>query len=1224
MLGTRAIITSLVISAFAMIYVLQPTTTVGIIRSERVQPQLSVKFSQSRSTFDRNSVVVNEVQPGGKRDHTEGESKPQQLQHDDAAGSTVDTKQFSAVALPSPTTTTPRPADEGQQHQQKKKLILVGVAGYVGSSLLQQLSELHHIVAAYDRNSRAVHFPAVTKGQANNIPDHVLHRADAVVYLGGFTSSAVCDRNPWEMVMQENVHDVVTFAKRMLASQTLFFASTSAIGEGYGSSIFSEEDTPKTDVFDDYTRSMHMRELAMNDLVKKKQKGGRSKLPKLVAMRFGTIIGISPSQRVEFDHLALARNALLEGRITVRHPETSKSYLALRDLGAALDTMLKQTSLLSSAQLNVFHLASFSSSVGKATTEIASVVGVPVSYIDHEGPKDRMGFTLSVEKFKRTFHPFQFRVTEHDVIKEILRDADHLKLAREILDRPRLADHDHSQGPRCRVCGSIDLHEVLDLGEQPLANDFQRTAEEAVKCSRYPLRLDRCRKCHHAQLSVSVDRKRLVSNFSYHHSGTSQALDSLDFRWLAERVDKDVRQARFNTPLDRPLNVLALACNDGTQLHHFKQLGWYGVDPATNVVIHTRENRHTVTTSRGAAPSHHRFSELPETVDAIVAQNVLAHVPDPNAFLASIVAKMHNTTMVYVQTSQCEMFHHGMFDTVYHEHMSFFSPSSFRFMTERQGLRIVKYEITPEIHGGSCLVTLVKASSSSSASFRVPKSDTSLEKALALDKQRGIMSDVFYVDYRARVQAIRRWTISTLESAAGQGIRIVGYGATAKAMVLLLYTLSSLKPRVNITTFDYVVDDAPVKQNTFCPGTRIPIKPPLELGMQSCDRDLLITVLTWSFWDEIRGRITSVMKENAERCGRSAVWVILPFPVQRLISLNLRTGEETVVLVNPFQPPKVPLLTLAAAPEDRRKVVLVTHFFNEAFLLPHFIRHHAPMFDRAILIDSGSTDKSVEIIMQLAPSSWEVVRSKDPDMFHYERIDDEVVEWENKFPGWWKISLTITEFFVHSDLRGYLNMLPPAPTGNASQVLRIFAVGIVGKDDIPLKRFSQLILQRNEYYFDHNRTRKKHPEVEDMASYIIHYSRFIHTIGAEYPERYNVGRHSMRNSAKHRIRNKKIRPLREGFIAKFVFSPWPEIKQRKLQIGPRIPKEHMDAKKGIQHNMTDSDLNERRDAYRSIGLKSLNEMYAGCVNKLSIALHSMWYKTTNGDVVLRSDCGIRP
>jgi len=1062
----------------------------------------------------------------------------------------------------------------------KKRVVIIGAAGYVGSGISDALRR-SYAIQGFDRNPRATQFADVVRAHGRDVPQATVDQADVVIYLGGFTGRVRCEAHSEEEVTQENVHDVVDFALRMKPSQLLLFASTSAIGEGFGADgLFTEEDTPQVALFDAYTRSMHRREVAMRELAE--DPAHRGKLPRLVAMRFGTIIGVSPSQRLEFVHVAMVRSALLEGRIHVRHPETSRSFLAIEDLSRAIDALISSPSRLQASALNLFHLVSFSGTVGQQANEIASITGVPVTFHDHAGD-DVRGFALSAKRFEELFE-FKFAVTPEKAILQLIGAASHVKVGREIMD------HTHHGSHQCRVCGSHDVVEVLDLGDQPLANDFRATAEDAESCPRFPLRLHRCRKCHHAQLSTMVDRKALFSNYSY-RSGTSRTLDEY-FGWLANRVTEEVRSVHQGPG---NLTILEIACNDGTQLNHFKRLGWetYGVDPAANLVVHAIRNGHKVATGLWGAVRGKRFEELPEKVDAIVAQNVLAHVPDPPSFLAACVEMMHDTTLLYLQTSQCEMFSNGQFDTVYHEHISFFSPSSFQALASQMGLRIVKYEITP-IHGGSCFVTLTK-------SQRIP-SDRSIEHAVRVDAKRGMTGDAFYVDYRARAMATRTWMTATLESAAAQGIDIVAYGAAAKGMVLMLYTLA-LKPRF---TFRYVVDDAPLKQNTYCPGTRIPVKPTSQLGEQECGRDMMIVVFSWNFWDEIRGRINRAMASNARSCNRSFVWVLLPFPEQRLIALSLGMGggvdAEATSVVNPFHPPRLPLLTLDAA---RRQVVMVTHFYNEELLLPYFINHHAPMFDRVILIDCGSTDNGVKVIERLAPSSWTVVRSKHPDNFHYQLVDDEVTEWENQFPGWWKIALTTTEFLVHPDLRGYLSRLEAA---GPRATHRFRSVLVVGNDDTPLKRFSQLILQRNEYPLHYGR-----PQINVSLIYSSAYSRILHQLGRETTPRYYSGRHNMTNQQPHSLPS-------EGFIAKFFYSPWPELKTRKLQIGGRIPVEHLQKGMGNQHNATAELLEANRNRIRGAAMASLSNVFASCNASEMTAVHRTWYETVHGSVEFKHKC----
>ncbi len=1084
----------------------------------------------------------------------------------------------------------------------KKHLLIVGAAGYVGSGVASILAHRNVLISGFDRNPRAKlpAFQNVTYAHGRDVPDRVLRSVDAVLYLGGFTGRVVCEKNTWERVMQENVHDVVDFAKRMGAEQIMMFASTSAIGEGSGSRAapFKEDDQPQTELFDAYTRSMYEREKAMRTLIDTAEG-----LPRLVGLRFGTILGVSPSQRIEFVHVAMVRNALLNGRITVRHPETWRSFLAVEDLADAVLTLMASSTELQRKSLNLYHLVSFSSTVEQAANEVASVIGVPVSFEDHV-TSDIVGFRLSAEKFSRQFN-FLFGMTARSVVERLIEASDHVKVSREITDHKPL-----KEGSKCVVCGSSDVVVALDLGDQPLANDFRSTPESAESCEKHPLRLHRCRRCYHAQLSKFVSRKSLFSNYSY-RSGTSTSLNDY-FSWLATRVTKETDDQRTAVapPNVEQKKILEIACNDGTQLTHFKKLGWktFGVDPAANLVKYARSLGHTVAVGLWGAGPNEEFSVLPEKVDAIVAQNVLAHVPDPNSFVQACVERMHDTTLLYLQTSQCEMFANGQFDTIYHEHISFFSPSSFLALADRQGLQILKYEITP-IHGGSCFATMMKKSSK-----RAPAvAGSTLTDAIALDGQRRAMTDAYYVEYRQRVMSTRDWIAKVLESAHARGIQIAGYGAAAKGIVLLNYVLEK-RPKFD---FSFVVDDAPLKQNTFCPGTRIPVKPTAELANVECDKDLLLVVFSWNFWDEIRSRIVRAMVSQHKRCHREFVWVLLPFPEQRLLSLSLSgsvdsngvtpSSAERRVAKNPFSPPDLPLATLSPS---RRKILMVTHFFNEELLLPYFIRHHAPMFDRVILIDSNSTDRSVELIKKLAPSTWTVVQSVNPNSFHYKITDLEVAKWEAQFPGWWKIALTTTEFLVHPNLRAFAEGLDSVGGPVASHhFFRFRSVYVVGSDEKKLGRFAQLGQQRFEYRAHVNNH-------VDFIDYWTHYSRFMHHNEDRSAYSYTDGRHEIKG-----LKFFKIPMVPEGFIMKFAFSPWPELKERKLQVGSRIPPEHVKKGFGAHHTATSEALDEKRSALRNSTLLSLDAAFAACRNVALDQVHSDWQRTFEAPVDLKHECG---
>ena len=361
---------------------------------------------------------------------------------------------------------------------------------------------------------------------------------------------------------------------------------------------------------------------------------------------------------------------------------------------------------------------------------------------------------------------------------------------------------------------------------------------------------------------------------------------------------------------------------------------------------------------------------------------------------------MGPNTMLYVQTSQCQMLQDGQFDTAYHEHVSFFSGHSFQKAAQLSGLTIANFELTP-IHGTSCLVTLKKSR------MRNVISQT-LTQRLNLEKKEGITTDFLNTKYRERALQTRRWIIDKLLGLGSNGFTIGAYGAAAKAMVLLHFLLEDRALNSSMISFD--VDDAPLKQNRFCPGTDIPVVSTNGLPQLTANKEKVVfLILAWNFWDEIASNIHRHLRSKFDN-----VICILPFPTPRLLMLSLQPLHIDTLSLMKFRPSKAPSFP------RRRRVLLITHFYNEEFLLPFWIRHHSSMFDRAILINHGSTDRSVEIIKNQAPVSWKVVSGNIAKGFTAQGTDIEVEWYEGLYPNDWKIALTITEFIVSPDLRGRL------------------------------------------------------------------------------------------------------------------------------------------------------------------------------------------------------------
>lgn len=387
---------------------------------------------------------------------------------------------------------------------------------------------------------------------------------------------------------------------------------------------------------------------------------------------------------------------------------------------------------------------------------------------------------------------------------------------------------DAKQLNECLCCGSEKLKLVLDLNEQPLANSFKKTAGEDEPT--FPLRLNICEDCTHLQLSHAVNPDLLFKNYLY-VSGTSQTLRDY-FDWFGTRTLE-----YFETP---PTTVLDIACNDGSQLNSFKALGLktYGIDPAENLHPLSSANHDVVCDYFTDRYSYHYGSK---NLDIITAQNVFAHNSYPLEFLKQCKEIMHDRSRLFIQTSQADMIMNNEFDTIYHEHLSFFNSSSMSALAARAGLHIIDIQKTP-IHGNSYVFVMAKNSGAR----------PSVQRQIDQERGQGLQDMNTYLAYAEDCHTVVEDLNATITYYKELDYVIVGYGAAAKGMTLLNFGQTSL---------DYIIDDNPLKQGLYTPGMNIPIVS-IEILEAIRERQIAFVPLAWNFFKEIQGKIKA--KRNKE------------------------------------------------------------------------------------------------------------------------------------------------------------------------------------------------------------------------------------------------------------------------------------------------------------------------------------------------------------------------
>lgn len=377
----------------------------------------------------------------------------------------------------------------------------------------------------------------------------------------------------------------------------------------------------------------------------------------------------------------------------------------------------------------------------------------------------------------------------------------------------------------CRVCGNENLVEVLDLKSQPLANSYHDASKEQET---YPLKINVCNECFHVQLSVVVDPDLMFKDYLY-VSGTSKTLHAYfeDFVMLCEQYSRGRRV------------VLDIACNDGTQLHKFKDKGWktYGVDPARN--LHKLSSiEHNVVCNYWSAEV---AESLHETFDAIVAQNVFAHTDDIHEFLKACATVTDEKSNIFIQTSQADMIINNEFDTIYHEHLSFFNTKSMKVCANLNGFSLIDV-LKADIHGGSYVFVLRKGK----------HSEVNAEQEIEKESKLGLYKLETYKKYAKKCIRVTKEFSKEVNNFKKDGYKVVGYGAAAKGNTFLNFAEVDL---------DYIVDDNELKWNLLTPGRNIEIKSPSVLSEEKADKTVVVP-LAWNFFNEISKKANEITKSD--------------------------------------------------------------------------------------------------------------------------------------------------------------------------------------------------------------------------------------------------------------------------------------------------------------------------------------------------------------------------
>jgi SAM-dependent methyltransferase len=378
----------------------------------------------------------------------------------------------------------------------------------------------------------------------------------------------------------------------------------------------------------------------------------------------------------------------------------------------------------------------------------------------------------------------------------------------------------------CRSCGSTALEPILSLGEVPLADGLVDASRSEGIDPRYPLNVAFCLECSLVQVVETVSPEVLFDETYVYYSSFSDE--------LLRHSRENAEQLIVSRSLGPESLVLELASNDGYMLRNFaeRKIPVLGIDPAPGPARAAREaGIPTLEAFFGEELARSLVAEG-KRADVVIANNVLAHVPDLNGFVEGIRIVLKDDGIAVIEAPYVrDLIDRCEFDTIYHEHLCYYSVSALAPLFARHDLSLNRVDHLP-IHGGSLRLFVGTRD----------EAEDSVRSYLEEERRSGLTEAAYYRDFATRVRTIQRHLLSTVRELKEKGSRIAAYGAAAKGTILLNST------GIGTDLIDFVVDRNVHKQGRFVPGVRIPIDDPSRLEKDMPD---YVLVLAWNFKDEI-------------------------------------------------------------------------------------------------------------------------------------------------------------------------------------------------------------------------------------------------------------------------------------------------------------------------------------------------------------------------------------
>ncbi|MBS0267982.1 MAG: class I SAM-dependent methyltransferase, partial [Proteobacteria bacterium] len=392
--------------------------------------------------------------------------------------------------------------------------------------------------------------------------------------------------------------------------------------------------------------------------------------------------------------------------------------------------------------------------------------------------------------------------------------------------------HHEGTAKHCRLCQAPLTKTFVDLGMSPLCESFLAADQTDRMEPYFPLHVLVCDKCFLVQLQEYVNPESIFTEYAYFSSYSTS--------WV-EHAKKYTHMIKDRLGLGAQSQVYEVASNDGYLLQHFLPLGIpvTGIEPAANVAEVARAKGIPTLVEFFGTDLAGRLVDEGRQADLIIGNNVLAQVPDLNGFTAGMAHLLKPDGVITIEVPHLtRLIDENQFDTIYHEHFSYFSLTNMDELARRHGLRVFDTEEL-RTHGGSIRVYLCRQDASHAATPAVAK-------VRAEELAMGFNTIEAYLKFAPKVHATKRKLLSFLIACKEQGKRICGYGAPGKGNTLLNYC------GIGVDFLDFTVDRNPYKHGRFTPGMHIPILPVSAIEDARPD---YILILPWNLRDEIAAQL---------------------------------------------------------------------------------------------------------------------------------------------------------------------------------------------------------------------------------------------------------------------------------------------------------------------------------------------------------------------------------